>query len=318
MNRLICAALAASFATPALAQQTMPAEGDAMIVEEDAGALDRPAWDTGIKISVLGGYEYQMDAGLEYGGRVAVHRGFGVVDFRKPLRRDLTMTVRLAGEAEKWNFSGSTIMGGINPWDDTYNWLAAVSFDWAMSDEWTVHGGPILRSSYEGGADVGDSITGGGFVAASYRANDDLLIGGGFGVVSQIEDSAQFFPVLILEWEFASELTLESRTYAANQTGLQVRWDAHRDLSLSAGAVYMNDRFRLNSSGFAADGVVEEESLTFFVRAAWSFSAQSQLVVRAGLVSEGELNVNDLNGDLLLEESFDETMLIGVSFRHQF
>ena len=313
----IIALLTAACVTLPVAGQSESDDADVMLNDEASEIEEKAPWDAGMSVRVFGGYEYLLSTKLDTEGRFSVHRVRAGAVMRKALNSDLSMSIRLGGESEKWNFEGSTVMGR-NPWDDVHTFGAAVGFEWQAGNDWVVFGGPVAEVAYEGGADIGDAFQGGGYVGTMTQINESLLIGGGFGIVSQIEDDATFYPVIVLDWSITDDLKLTSRTRAIGRGGMELVWSPDRDTEFAAGATIRNRRFLLNDAGFGQDGVVDHDSLTFYARVGWNMQPNLSLDLYAGYEVEGELTIDDSRGNRLTSEDYDEGIVLGVSLSYRF
>ena len=84
------------------------------------------------------------------------------------------------------------------------------SLNWKADERWNLFAVPTIRWFAEEGADLGDGQIGGLIAAASYRVNDRLSVGPGFGVFSELENEVDWFPILAIDWKLTDDLALRT------------------------------------------------------------------------------------------------------------
>jgi hypothetical protein len=179
---------------------------------------------------------------------------------------------------------------------------------------------PTLQFFAENGADLGDAMRGGGFVGISYRFGDRLTLGPGIGVLSQIEDSATVFPVLIIKWKITDRLNLETgRGLGATLgPGLVLRWEATDKWDLAVGGRYEKLRFRLDDKDIAPKGVGQDRAFPLFGAVSYRFSRRIQVSLLGGADLGGELRLEDKKGDLIAKDDYDTAGFGGITFNGRF
>jgi hypothetical protein len=185
---------------------------------------------------------------------------------------------------------------------------------WGFNEAWTAFVVPTLRFLAESGAELEHAVQGGGLIGISYRCGDQLTIGPGIGVMSEIEDSATVFPVLILRWKIAERLSLETgRGLGAGLgPGLVLRWEASDKWDLSVGGRYEKLRFRLDDKGIAPRGIGQDQAFPLFVGASYSCSRRAQVSLLCGAELGGELRLENEKGDAIAEESYETAGFAGI------
>ncbi len=272
-----------------------------------------------LSFTVYAGAESSLEADVEGGGDLDVFRmRFGVTG-KAGLTRDLDLAVSIGYGLDLYDFSGTTRLGGIEPWENIHTLSVGALLSLDMNNDWTVFAGPVFQFAREDNVDLDDSFIGGGVVGATYEVSSALTVGGGIGVVSQIEDDARFFPVIVLEWEISDTLRLTSQTTgAAGRSGLELVYDLGNDWETAIGGSYDFRRFRLDDTGIAPDGVGEETRLP--IRARLSYRAGNHFIIDlyAGIAMSSELSLEDTDGTLLGQEDVDPAGLLGVTLTISF
>ncbi len=179
---------------------------------------------------------------------------------------------------------------------------------------------PSLRFTAESGADLEDAGSGGGFAGFAYRFSDRLTIGPGIGVVTQLEDDATVFPVVIINWKITDRLNLSTgRGLGATLgPGLTLSWKATHKWNFSLGGRFERLRFRLDENGIAPKGIGDDRSFPLFGGVVYSFSRQARASLVGGVKLGGELRLEDEKGRRITKEDYDPAGFVGFTFSLRF
>jgi hypothetical protein len=231
-----------------------------------------------------------------------------------------SVSLSLGYGADGYDFSGDRGMAGLVPWETVHTVRLGTPVRWGVGQEWTLFVIPTVRMAAESGAALGDSVSGGGFAGFSYRFGDRLTIGPGVGAMTQIEDSPDIFPVLLIDWKITDRLRLETgRGLGATRgPGLILRWAVSDRWDLSLGGRYEKLRFRLDREGVAPDGVGSDRSFPLFCGATYRFAPRAEASLVGGAALGGELRLEDENGNRIAEEDYGQAGFLGVAFNIRF
>lgn len=304
----IAALLSLIVAAPALAQQ----------VDET------PA--KGVRVTVGGGYLHQFETDFDDrgGGGVSVDRGYGVVGAGFELSPSLDLGLRLAWEGSWYDWDGQSALflgGTTRPWRDPQSIQLGGNLRMRLDDSWSLQAGLFGTASGELDADVEDTLSIGGILGATYRADERFMIGGGVLVASQIEDDALIIPLIFIDWRINETLRLTNaagpEAYPTG-AGLELVWSATRELDLAIGGKYEVRRFRLDDEGPAPDGVGQDRSFGLWGRAAYRFTPQLRLDFIFGAALGGELRLENDRGNKLAEVDVDPAPFLGLFLSYRF
>ncbi|MHC4998527.1 MAG: DUF6268 family outer membrane beta-barrel protein, partial [Planctomycetota bacterium] len=219
-----------------------------------------------------------------------------------------------------YSFSGSEGIAALKPWDDIHSIGFTVPIRMGLNDDWTMYAFPTIRSVTEDGADFGDGISGGALLGASRKINENLTMGPGLGVLSQIEDDPFVFPIFLIDWKISDTLSFgtgrgESATAGP---GLFLYWRPDEQWLFNFGGRYEKLRFRLDDKGVAPDGVGEDRAFPLVAGATYYFNRQTSLTLTGGVLLGGQLKLEDDKGHKIIEEDYDPTPFIGINLRSKF
>lgn len=273
------------------------------------------------RFQIDGGAVHQFDADLDDGGSFSVDRAFveGGVNYLFSPRDSVGVAVGYAFDGYDFDTGGSGL-AALDPWSDVHGFSVTLPARLGVGDNIDLFVAPSVRWRAESGGDLGESTTGGAVLGGTWRFSDRLRLGAGLGVFSEIEDDADVFPILLIDWQITDTVSLETGqgTGATRGPGLVVNWTGIEAWTFSLGARYETWRFRLDDSGPAPDGVGEEEAIPIYLVAAWEATPRVRLSVVGGLEVAGTLTLEDEDGRELEDEDVDPAPFLGATFRARF
>jgi len=300
-----------------LAVMTLLPSGQAQETEELFEVQDPEATEVSqFRFIGQGGLIYQGEADIDGagGGEMQVSRFDAGIGTQTQLSDRLRWNNTLFFGINDYDFDGGGFSAG-DPWETILETRFGTQLVYPIDDQWAVRGGGLVMLSREFEADWGDSFTGGGTLGVDYRHSDSLFVSLGLGVISQIEDDVTAVPMVAVQWLPADQWALRVGALPVNGgalAGVEVAYELSDQWELGLGLLYRKDRFRLDDSGPAPDGVGEEQYLPLRVRAAWSFHPRMTLHFIAGMALGGELKLEDQNGNTLREEDYDPAAYLGA------
>lgn len=279
-----------------------------------AGAVGpRGPWS----LFVRGGASHQLEADLDAGGDFSVTRLFVQPGVRYTASPKLRLSFTLGYGYDDYDFSHVGRFGGQSPWDTVNSLRVSAPISYYANDRWSVFAVPTVRMFYESGADVSESVTGGALAALSYRFSDRLSLGPGIGIFSQIEDGVRVLPILSIEWKITQQLSVTTGRgpAATGGPGITLAWKQNERLQLGLTGRIDKTRFRLDEVGFVPNGVGEDRSIGVLGSVSYRFNRHFSISAFGGASFDGELRVENSNGNGLIKESYDAAPLAGFTFR---
>lgn len=325
MHELIAlAVLALPQAAPAEPPATPPAPPAEAAAPAPAEA-GPPAGANGAGLTVGGGYLYQFNSSLDGGGDVSVNRGFGFVRKSWQVDAKLALNLEVGWEGGWYRFGNGTNLAlgtGQQPWGSIQSGQISFGGRYAIDEHLIALLSGFAQFSGEPDADAGRSATGGGIAGLSWRASEKFTIGGGALVTSRLEDSVLAIPLLFIDWEITEGLRLTNVAAPdayPTSAGLELVWELHPDFDLAAGGNWVYRRFRLDSDNpVAPNGVGEDGTANFWIRARFGAAEGLRLDFITGLVYDERLKIFDSNGNELAGDDADPGLMLGAFLSWKF
>ena len=302
LHPLLTTLLLVAFAMPAIAVEPSQRGASPWKWTLDAGAV------------------YQSSASLDSGGDMSVGRAFVSGGLGRVFARRWRVGAALGYGEDHYDFSGSSGLGGLDPWDRVREFRISVPLQYFANEHWTVYAIPSLRFNAESGASLNDGRNGGLIAGAAYKISDTLSIGPGLGVFSEIEDSTSVFPILVIDWKITDTLSLETGGgFAASRgPGLQLKWQYSPRWQFALGGRYEKTRFRLDDSGPAPDGVGQDKAFPLFALAEFAVSSDITLSLLGGAELGATLRLEDESGDLISKSDLSTAPFFGATLKVKF
>ena len=272
-------------------------------------------------VSVDGGFATQAESDLkDSAGAFSVNRWFVAAGLDYVWDRRTSLGISFGAGESSYDFSGQAYEGDSEPWGTAEDQRLSLVGRFGFGETGSVIIIPSYRYNGEKDSDSGEARTWGLLAGAAWRLSDDLTIGPGFGVFSELEDSSRVFPILIIDWNITEKLSLSTgRGLAASQgPGLTLSYQWSPAWSLGLTGRYEDIRFRLDESGPVPNGVGRDRAFPMVLSASWDPTPKVGLSLFAGLELAGELELMDPDGVSVESSDYDAAPLFGLSFNARF
>jgi hypothetical protein len=283
-----------------------------------ASAMAQDQQTSPFLFTVEGGGVHQTEVDLsDSSGGFAVDRAFfgTSVDFGWSMRDSIGISV--GGGKSSYEFNDKSLFGGGDPWGKVED--ARISLTWrsGFSDNGSFFLIPTMR--FDGESGTSDDTTYGLYTAAAWRLSDALTIGPGLGMMSRLEDSTRFFPILAIDWDITGRWNLStgSGLAASRGPGLTLNYRLNDDWSLGVSGRYEDVEFRLDDKGPHPDGVGRDLSLPLVFLATLKPNPKLTFSVFTGVELFGTLKLKDPTGKVVEESDYDPAPVFGATFRIQ-
>ena len=211
-NRLatLSAGLALALAAPlTLAQEGASGRPDAAPETEMGTGEDRP----GVRIAFRADQRAYFDTDFRgTDGDIYTARTDLGISIRSQLSDKFSLDLGLSGGYSRYEFDGVTdpFFTSAGALENTYEFGVRLGGRYAIDETWSVVGGGFARAGLAEGADFEDAITGGGFIAAGYKASENYSIDFGVLVTTRLEDDALVVPYFAIDWKIDERLTFST------------------------------------------------------------------------------------------------------------
>jgi hypothetical protein len=267
------------------------------------------------------GYDHMFRTDVNSGGNVSRDSFQASIGGRFALADKVHFTPRFIYELNAFNISNEAGRDSGFAWGNINQYSLVGIADWAITENWALLGGPMFRLAGEGSGAFDNGFTGGGLLGFNYKMGEDLSVGFGIGVVSQLEDDPAIIPIPMVRWHLAEPLTLKvGIDQLGGRTGLgpELIWHLTKELDFGIGAQYQRRRYRLDDHGGNRKGIGEDSGAPFFARLGWKPMEAAVIEAFVGVVAAGELKTQDKNGNNTVDKGFDATPTLGLRGEYRF
>lgn len=256
-----------------------------------------------------------LDGGSDYSAQSAIVRMGVLGDLGRGNRAGVTLNY----DYTDYSFSNPVRFGNVAPWNIVQRYGVSVPLSFGLSDGWSVGLVPSFVWFRENGADADDAFSWGGIVSATKRFDNGNRLGFGMGVFDRIEETS-VFPFLLVDWRISDRWRLVNPLPAGptGPAGLELEYRFDSGWSVGVGAAWRTARFRLSSDGPVPNGIGEERGAPVFLRATHAYGEQMSLSLYAGVITAGQLRVEDSSGNKLTQVDADTAPFFGATFSARF
>ena len=256
-----------------------------------------------------------IDGGGEYESRV-VAVGAGTMGPVGPrTRAGLTLAYSYSDN----RFVTPTAFGPAAPWGNMERIGLSASVMRMGAKGWLFTVSPSADYFREEGADLGDAFTYGAVLVAAKSFGEGRMLGLGVGAFSQLEDVRVFaFPVV--DWALTERWRINNPLQAGptGGAGLEINYRVSTAWALGVGGAYREVAFRLRADGPYPGGVGQEGGVVAFLHAGTQPGQRLEIDLYAGAIINGQLEVQDLNGDALVSRDLGTAPIIGATLKLAF
>jgi len=247
-------------------------------------------------------------------------------DFGGPINESILVGVRTGYRYTHYDFrldGPSPGYGGSelprDPWGAVNTFDIAPSTTILVGNSFSVVAAVPIRWSGETGAEKNGLIAGISAMAR-WQITDTFRIGAGIGVTSALEDDAETFPLVSLDWKITDSVVLRTEGSWIQGGNTMLLWGPNEAIRLSLSAGYERNRFRLddNGNGPDKDGIGEITAVPIEVGLRFRLYEGAYFDFRAGLGVAGQLRVETDGGRKLYEEDYDPSPRISIGLRLPF
>lgn len=251
-------------------------------------------------------------------GDVAVSRIATGVSVSTPVGDLGWLSVGIDSEFSFYDFSATDLLpGGVEPLDQTAQLDFGAVLTAKLGDGWLLAIGATGGFAGTADAGFGDAFTGGAGATVSSQITENLRLGGGVFVRSQLEDDVLIIPILLIDWQINDRLMLATRG-STRGAGGELVYMLARDWDLSLDAAWERRDFRLDGSHPASNGVARDTRVP--VALGLTFHKGRALIVRlrGGVDLFQEIEFETSSGSKLVETDIDPAGFASLDFSFSF
>lgn len=285
--------------------------------EGGAPAAERPRPEASLYFNLQHDFAAEFD---DAPGDVSITRAGLGLDVSIPFDDRQRLVVAFYNELSNYEFDDATSIAGVTgePWDNVLEHYLGLTYRTSINDQWRVFVGGTLDSSYETGADFGDSLTFGAQLGATYSANDNVTIGLGVLVSSRLEDDVLVVPFPIINWTISEKWSLHTGRSHGRGLRAELAFSPIEQLTLALGAGVEAREFRLEDTGPIPDGVARDWRVPVSLVARWDFSKQVSIHAEVGADVFTNYTVDDASGNELDDVDGNAAVFAGVGATFNF
>lgn len=179
---------------------------------------------------------------------------------------------------------------------------------------------PFVSWSFESGAFSEDAMSYGAALAALAGVSKGRRIGAGVRLSRDMNDSTKASPIIIVHWEINDNWTIANPREAnfTSPAGLEIRYRRGEDWWFALAGIYHSTDYRLDKGGPASGGIGESSGILAYVRATHRWTSVFRINGYIGAVFEGELEVEDVDGNEIVSSQYDTVPFVALSVEGRF
>jgi hypothetical protein len=251
-------------------------------------------------------------------GDLSVWRGTGDFQMQFPVFERSQLGIGLAYSRWNFDFTDATAFDADDgdPWSGVNEMDLTATFSTQLTETWSGVFGGTLKSASADGADFSESLTYGGLVGATYAFSENLSIGAGVIVRTELEDDVMVLPLITIDWKISDTLSF-STVPSPGRRFLGLTYEPSDSWAFTAGAAFEFIDFRLDDESPAPEGVGRYQRIPVGGGVTYNIDRQIALSLYGGLLVGQELTLDDSQGDRIEREDIDPTGFIGggITFR---
>lgn len=178
-----------------------------------------------------------------------------------------------------------------------------------INSDWDLLTLSNLRFAIEDGVSASDALTFTGLYGAWYGGWKNLLIGGGLGVVTRLDEATGIFPLIFLDWEFYDKWHITTRPTPGTRfgPGISFFYESDERWEVFFGARYISQEYQLKN-----DTTYEYNTARLFTTLQYALNENLFLSTTLGVNLAGEIEFDEVSTDL------DPSIFTGLDLSWQF
>jgi lipid A 3-O-deacylase len=167
--------------------------------------------------------------------------------------------------------------GVVEPIRDAFQVKLTPRFNYSLNERWTLVTGARLSAAGDPDAEVGQSLTYGGYVGARRKFSEHFALTFGAFATSRLEDSLRVLPLLGVEWQISQRWR-----FATQGLGGQLSYALRPPLRLFFGLSYETREYRLADDSSVPGGVLRDQTTPITLGLEWQPNPTTKVTVALG------------------------------------
>lgn len=281
-----------------------------------AGSTEPEHWDYSVSATTVRTSAVDLDTGGET--RLASqHLRAGA---ERRVHPSTELGVNLVYDYFDRDFPGAGAAGALQQLGDTNRVGIAGFLNRRTRFGWSYGVRPFVNWAFESGAFSGDAMSYGTALAVVAGLSGDRRIGAGVRLSREMEGGTKATPIVIVHWDLNESWTLANPREAnfSSPAGLEIRYRSGNDWWIALAGIYHSNDYRLNGHGIAAGGIGESSGILSYIRTTYRWASWLNVNGYAGAMFDGELEVEDVDGNTLARSGYDTAPFIALSIEGKF
>jgi len=182
---------------------------------------------------------YQPSADINGGGTFKQSSVLLRMRTRRVISPGTTAGISLSYDVDDYDFSGTSILGGAQPWDKVNRFGLRFPLFTRLRNNWSIGVTPFLEWFQERGADRNDSLSYGVTTFALNTIERGKSLGVGVALSRAIDDDIDVFPFIAVDWRFNEHWRIANpfEAGALGPAGLELIYSFNNRWHLGGGGV---------------------------------------------------------------------------------
>ena len=194
-------------------------------------------------------------------------------------------------------FNLETVMPGVlEPIRDAFQVKLAPRFNYSLNERWTLVSGARFYASGDPDADLGKSLTYGGYLGARRQFSDHFALTFGAYASTRLEDSVRYLPLVGVEWQISKRWRLD-----VQGTGGQLSYAIREPLHIFLGLSYETREYRFAGDSSVPDGVLRDQSTPVMLGIDWKATPTTKVTVAVGTAFGTSYRLRNDQGNTILD-----------------
>ncbi len=198
--------------------------------------------------------------------------------------------------------------GVLEPVRDAFRVKLEPRFNYSLNERWSLVTGAQLAVAGDPDADVGKSLTYGGYVGARRKFSEHFALTFGGYATTRLEDSVRILPLIGVEWQISQRWRLETKGLEGH-----LSYALREPLRLFLGLSYETREFRLAGDSSVPDGVLRDQTTPITVGLEWQPNPTTKVTVALGRTMGTSYRLRNDLGNTIFDRDAQATPFVSLA-----